>query len=259
MYLGFNLEADVDFTEWYDKGRVLYKQNSSEVEKNLRKYLYEGTEIYNGSLMANEWFPKIKVDVFLSHSHIDKEKAIGLAGWLEENFNLTVFIDSCIWGHANDLLKMIDDKHCLNDDETMYDYNKRNYSTSHVHMMLSMALTKMMDKAELVIFMNTENSVQPVNDTISQATKSPWVYSELVLTNLIRKKNPGRKVQKSMEKHTLEEAKRLDVAYPVDELLNRLIPLKYKNLVVWRNQFSKNSDVDVHPLDYLYSQFEKSN
>lgn len=140
----------------------------------------------------------------------------------------------------------------------MYDYNKRNYSTSHVYMMLSMALTKMMDKAELVIFMGTENSIQPVSQTISQTTKSPWIYSELVMTNLIRKKVPNRRIEKSFEKRAYNEAAKLDVAYDVSEYLNMLIPLKDENLNIWRQQVKQDYPLKAHPLDYLYSQYKRS-
>ena len=56
----------------------------------------------------------------------------------------------------------------------MYDYNKRNYSTSHVHMMLSTALTMMMDEAECVIFLNTPNALSTKD--IVHKTESPWIF-----------------------------------------------------------------------------------
>ena len=62
--------------------------------------------------MQANWFPQIKADIFISHSHKDKGLALALAGWLEETFGLTAFIDSCVWGYANKLLKMIDDEYC---------------------------------------------------------------------------------------------------------------------------------------------------
>ena len=62
--------------------------------------------------MQANWFPQIKADIFISHSHKDEDLALALAGWLKVSFGLTAFIDSCVWGYANDLLKMIDYKYC---------------------------------------------------------------------------------------------------------------------------------------------------
>jgi len=257
MYLGFNLTSSMDFSPWYTEGKRSYDEKAKEIKKDLQHYLYEGTKTLNGNLIEDDWFPKFNADVFLSHSHADEKKVIGFSGWLKDNFGLTVFIDSCVWGYTNDLLKIIDDKYCQNSEETMYDYNKRNYSTSHVHMMLSMALTKMMDKTELVIFMETLNSIQPVSQTITETTKSPWIYSELVMTNLIRKKVPNRKIEKSFEKRAFNEAEKLDVAYDVNIYLNKLITLKDANLNIWRQEFNQDY-LKAHPLDYLYSQFKRS-
>lgn len=45
-----------------------------------------------------------------------------------------------------------------------YDYNLRNYTTSHVHMMLATALTEMIDNTECIMFYNTPNSVLLADD-----------------------------------------------------------------------------------------------
>lgn len=258
MYLGFNLETTSDYKNWYEKGNEIYQNKTAVINKSLESYLHQGTKTMNGNSLENDWFPEVNADVFLSHSHADEKSVIGFAGWLQETFGLTVFIDSCVWGHSNVLLKNIDNEYCLNSESNMYDYTKRNYSTSHVHMMLSMALTKMMDKAELVIFVATENSIQPISKTISETTKSPWIYNELVMTNLIRKNIPNRAIEKSFEKRAYNEAKKLDVAYDVSDYLNKLIPLKDENLSIWRMQFLQDYPRQGHPLDYLYAQFKRS-
>ncbi|GKV70601.1 hypothetical protein NCCP2716_30990 [Sporosarcina sp. NCCP-2716] len=257
MYLAFNLETNKDYSNWYEKGKQIYQEEVEGINKNLENYLYQGTSTINGNSLESDWFPEVNADVFLSHSHVDEENAIAFAGWLKEVFGLTVFIDSCVWGHSNELLKSIDDKYCLNPSGNMYDYNKRNYSTSHVHMMLSMALSKMMDRAELVIFMATDNSIQPVSKTISHTTKSPWIYNELVMTNLIRKINPNRPIEEAFEKRAFNEAKRLDVAYDVGSYMNKLIPLRDGNLHIWEEQYQQNHPLHTHPLDFLYAQFKR--
>ncbi|MGL5262686.1 MAG: hypothetical protein ACRC9P_09930, partial [Bacteroides sp.] len=113
---------------------------------------------------------------------------MGLAGWLKNTFGLTVFIDSCVWGHSNDLLKEIDTNYCYQSESKVYNYQKRNYSTSHVHMMLSVALTQMIYNTECLFFLNTPNSITP-KSIISQS-ESPWIYSEIATTRLIKLRKP---------------------------------------------------------------------
>ncbi|MBN0147988.1 hypothetical protein JTL51_34360, partial [Pseudomonas aeruginosa] len=93
--------------------------------------------------------------VFLSHSSQDANEAIQIALELQENCDLSVFVDSCIWGSIYDLLKAIDNKYCRREGNINYDYDERNRSTAHVHMILTTALQRMIDQTDTIIFMNT--------------------------------------------------------------------------------------------------------
>jgi hypothetical protein len=53
-------------------------------------------------------------------------------------------------------------------------------------MMLSTALSMMIDKAECLFFLNTPNSIQ-ATEAIDR-TKSPWIYHEISISSLIRKR-----------------------------------------------------------------------
>ena len=114
--------------------------------------------------------------------------AINTAGYLSEKFGLTAFIDSCVWGNSADLLRQIDDKYCLFSDKKSYDYSRRNESTSHVHMMLATALAKMIDRTECVFFLNTPNSITA--EEAVERTFSPWIFNELAMISLIRRRTP---------------------------------------------------------------------
>jgi hypothetical protein len=153
-----------------------------------------------------------------------------------------------LWGYANDLLKEIDDAHCRNSDNTAYDYNTRNFSTSHVHMMLSTALTMMIDKTECIFFLGTKNAVQPV-DNIKQ-TKSAWIYMEVAAMQVIQKKPPVRQLLESTRTFSERDRlkKSLEVTYTLD--LNHLSDLKEEMLRVWsRRKYSSSDDA----LDTLYA------
>lgn len=107
----------------------------------------------DGSKLIDDWFPRHKSDVFISHSHNDTRTAKRLAVWLNKNFGLTVFIDSIVWGSANELLKGIDNVYSVlerKNGNTTYNYDTRNYTTSHVHMMLSTALNDIIDQTVFI-------------------------------------------------------------------------------------------------------------
>lgn len=259
MYLAFNLRTDKKYDYWFDHGKSIYNSQMKTIKQDLSNYLYKGTNTINGNSLENDWFPQLNdIDVFLSHSHKDEAEIIAFAGWLNHSFGLKVFIDSCIWGHSEELLRMIDSRYCHSTSKGYYDYDLRNYSTSHVHMMLSMALTKMMDRSEIVIFVETENSIQKISEKSFNTTKSPWIYNELVMTNLIRRRNPHRKNVILMEKRAQLEANNLDIAYDVSKYLNQLLPLNQNNLEIWKSQRNKYSS-ELHSLDILYTQYHNHN
>lgn len=260
MYKAFNLYLEENYERWYGDGETVYRDSQKKIHSDLANYLHNETHILNGNTIESDWFPLLNnVDVFLSHSHKDEQQIIGFAGWLHKTFGLNVFIDSCLWNHSEDLLRLIDNRYCYDSEKNTYDYHKRNYSTSHVHMMLSMALTKMIDRSETVIFVESKNSIHAISETIDKTTKSPWIYNELVITNLVRKREPNRKMDVMLEKRAQFEANQLDISYDVGFYLNNLLPLKKENLKLWEAFYSKNLQSGVHPLDVLYTQYEKKN
>jgi len=246
MFAGFKLELDKDYSDYYELGLRKFNTQKTKIQNNLDKYINKDNFL-NGSEIQKDWFPQIDADVFISHSHNDQKKAIGLAGWLYDKFELKVFIDSCIWGYCDNLLKMIDDEFCLQSDGWLYDYSKRNYSTSHVHNMLSIALTKMIDRTECLFFLNTPNSIH-VSDIVSQ-TKSPWIYAEIAMTEMIRQKPLSEyrgMIKKADGYRNIYENKEINILYDVS--LDHLHTISNSELQQWKANFT-NLD---YPLDGLY-------
>ena len=168
MYTKFNYSPAGSFynrviNPCLEHGRVIYKKHEDEVHDCLAQYITEDGVI-NGTALKKHWFSISKKDVFISHSHDDISKVIAFAGWLHDSFGLEAFIDSCSWGYCDDLLNKIDKKYCYNSKTSTYDYNLRNYTTSHVHMMLSTALTEMIYKTECIIFFNTPQSINMASE-----------------------------------------------------------------------------------------------
>lgn len=250
MYRGFNLKLPENqnlFTDSYANGKKIYEQQEKFVKQFIDNFKNLDGRLDGSKLQAN-WFPPVQVDIFLSHAHKDKDQTIALSGWLKSQFNIDVFIDSCIWKYADDMLEMIDRAYCMNADKSMYIYSKRNHSTSHVHMMLNVALTQMIDKTECLFFLNTPSSIIP-NSLYIEKTESPWIYSELAISKLIRTKTPTQHrisaVKMFSEGGVIEKALKIDHA--VD--LSHLTLLNKTLLDAWGSKkYIKSSEA----LDALY-------
>jgi hypothetical protein len=195
---------------------------------------------FDGAMMRSDWFPDIegKIDVFISHAHKDEKSAIALATFLYDNFSLVSFIDSLVWKNSISLLKLIDDEFCKNEDRCTYDYTLRNQSTSHVHMMLSVALTEMIDKSECLFFLNTPESITPY-DSVQDGTISPWIFAEISMTKLIRIKLPNdHRSQPILEKYATDSVVKSFVQVVHDLPTNHLIPISYDDICSWHKIYS---------------------
>ena len=234
---------------YHEIGDELYKKHIREIKDNLTKFENMSAELSGNDIME-KWFPEIEADIFLSHSHQDKKLVIAFAGWLKHHFNLTAFIDSSVWGYADNLLKIIDKKYCWNSDTQTYSYSKRNYSTSHVHMMLSTALMNMMDRCECIIFVNTPKSFTPEEEIHQGTTLSPWIFSEITMSQLLRQTEPNRSTIAMDAALTTES---LEIKYSMD--LNHLISLTVDNLKTWEQRVKNHKGPEN--LDILYKISEE--
>lgn len=247
MYSKFNIELNDDqkeyFNRYYEIGKKIFDDNKKKVHCGLRKHICD-EDTLDGTSISEEWFPsEIKSDIFISHSHKDEDLAISIVGWLSEVFGLDGFIDSMVWGYSNDLLRLIDNEYCSNG-ENSYNYDNRNFSTSHVHMMLSTSISKMIDKSESVFFINTPNSIS-VSKNIKRvhSTLSPWIYFELEMVKRLRRKsNYGFGIEIINEQSIMNFEKRineksLDVEYEVS--LKDMVKLSDNHLKKWENNVKK--------------------
>jgi len=261
MYKAYKITDNNDFKEIIEdenKSRIYLLENKlSASSKILKPKLLEmikcsslADDELNAKSIWDEWFPEIEADVFISHSSKDAGLAKKFAVWLKTNFDLTAFIDSEIWGDSEDLLRKIDDEYCQHSDGKSYFYEKRNDSTAHVHMMLSYALTRMIDKTECFIFLGSNNSIN-VKDSV-EGTYSPWIFHELATVDTIelKEKRDMSKVA-SLSYKIFSEAHELKANYPT--FGKRLKTIDYRLLEIWQSQ---NRDLKSHALDNLYKLTE---
>lgn len=263
MFSKFNYSPSDSFyntsiNQYLTVGNEIYAEHQKEVQECLSKYISEDG-IINGTNLKEDWFSITKKDVFISHSHKDINKVKAFAGWLHNAFGIEAFIDSCSWGYCDELLNRIDKKYCYKTKTQTYDYGLRNYTTSHVHMMLSTALSEMMDSTECIIFFNTPSSINMSNELNAikkkEKTISPWIYHELMMTTLLRS-NPPKRSKIITEQFSLrhdERASSLEIEYDVSKVLRLMPQLSDRNLELWNTQWVDTSkENDTHALDVLY-------
>lgn len=253
MYRGFKLKSfSIDHkseeNRLFELGQNLFASNKAKCENKLREFMSANNSL-DGNALATSWFPQIDADIFISHSHSDERLAKVFAGWLHDCFKLDSFIDSGIWGYAETLLKIIDNAYCLNENKLTYDYDKRNRTTSHVHMMLATAISMMIDKTECLFFLNTPKSIMPI-ESITK-TESPWLYYEIGVSQIIKKKIPNRVMNEDLKTFSDKEyfEKALQIEYQVD--LSHLNELNHDILNRWGNSVTKKQGSIA--LDILYS------
>jgi len=256
MFRGFQLDlGDSDFSSYQEDGEAIFDGLKDEVKPVLDSFILTNGAI-DADSMQDEWFPQKKMDIFISHAHADRDRAVALAGFLAYELNITSFIDSCIWGHAKNLLWRLDKKYCKDDDDEFFDYHRRNHSTAHVHMILNNALSQMIDNCECFFFLKTENST--VESIIKDKTNSPWIFSEISTSRMIEKKDPPRPILNEMtmlfsKGEDISERKRADLKMEFRLKLQHLMPLNTRDLLRWKEHInSLHEPRERHPLDKLY-------
>lgn len=264
MFTGFNLDLStksgsyggesIDFSQYKEIGETHLNQQKSSCENTLRDYIING--IADGTKLQKDWFPQVDADIFISHSHKDIELAQGLAGWLNKTFNLKCFIDFNVWGYADKLLEEINsefsNKRIDKDGGYLYSHERCNTAAKHVNTMLSIALQKMIDKTETTFVINTANSIDKYENVYEKSTYSPWIYTEIVSTELVRRKPLSEYRKQSIVKFSQEDAKSYNAheycaAYKVS--LEHLKEININTLCDWKNKHINSCE---YALDKLY-------
>ncbi len=157
----------------------------------------------------NPFKPQLKsAQVFLSHSHADKNKTLKVKGYLEEYLDAEcVFIDSLFWDYKNDILKEIKKYHI--------DISKIKDAFT---LILRESLENMIKKCPYFVFLQSKNSVS--NQGLSRITYSAWIYEELKIANTF------------IADTTLRESciRAMRVSYDVTNLLRRFKPISLNGL-----------------------------
>lgn len=168
---------------FYSLGKLLCENYSKSFIKSYRSIINDSKPL-DSSEIEKIWFPDVPCNIFISHSHKDKELAIELAGLLKEEYGLDCFVDSLVWKHEDELFAFLEQKYnydaycdCPLNNEEISKQNKE-----FCILLTNCALMKMIDKCDCLLFLKTENSMP-----YQSVTYSPWIHSEILTADLIRK------------------------------------------------------------------------
>lgn len=202
-------------------------------KQEIRPLILPKNGIIKGETLRDTYFPTTiggkTYDIFISHSHNNKKEAEMLAAWLTKYKGLTCFVDSFVWGSADELLKEIDNKYCKNYRKNTYDYKKRNFTTSHIHAVLSMSLLKIINESSYCIFIESSESLN-LAQLGKKKTFSPWLYEEIEYMKALVSKEPKTKIFCK----AITEVQDFKMEYDVPELENFAF-LDYKDFLHLRN------------------------
>ncbi|GAA8089321.1 toll/interleukin-1 receptor domain-containing protein [Helicobacter pylori] len=151
--------------------------------------------------------PQLKnAQVFLSHSHADRNKALKVKDYLENQTKRKVFIDSLFWDYKDDVLNELAKHDDINKIEDAFT------------LILRESLQDMIEKCPYFVFLQSSNSVS--NQGLSRITYSAWIYEELKIANTF------------IAGTTLKESriKAMRISYDVTNLLRRFKPISLDSL-----------------------------
>ncbi len=151
--------------------------------------------------------PQLKnAQVFLSHSHADKDKALEVKNYLENQTKRKVFIDSLFWDYKDDVLN------------ELAEYDDISKIEDAFTLILRESLQDMIEKCPYFVFLQSNNGVS--NQGLSRITYSAWIYEELKIANTF------------ITGTTLKESriKAMHISYDVTNLLRRFKPISLDSL-----------------------------
>lgn len=172
--------------------------------------------------------PISQFDFFISHSGKDNEYAKSIATILRKK-GFTVFVDSEYWLFFDNVAQRLNKNH-LHEDKyyggSVFDHNKTIEIQKHCDVMLLASLSKILSGSKSIIFINTPSSTinieQQSHYEQSISTHSPWIYFEILFSNIL-----FRKDKKLFERKFADSIEyKLDVNNMTVITLEKLLKLK---------------------------------
>ncbi len=189
-------------------------ETAKKIDKLIKNAPYSNDDIVLNHNKIKEAFfspfkPQLKnAQVFLSHSHADKNKALKVKGYLEEDLDAEcVFIDSLFWDYKDDVLNKL------------AEYDNISRIEDAFTLILRESLEYMIKKCPYFVFLQSKNSVS-LNQDLLKITYSAWIYEELKIANTL------------IADTTIKEShiKAMRISYDITNLLGRFKPISLDSL-----------------------------
>ncbi|MCQ2840465.1 toll/interleukin-1 receptor domain-containing protein [Helicobacter pylori] len=193
-------------------------ETAKKIDELIKNAPYSNDDIILNHNKIKEAFfspfkPQLKnAQVFLSHSHADKNKALEVKDYLESETNRRVFIDSLFWDYKDDVLN------------ELAEYDDISGIEDAFTLILRESLQDMIEKCPYFVFLQSKNSVSNQglshNQDLLKITYSAWIYEELKIANTF------------IADTTIKEShiKAMRVSYDVTNLLRRFKPISLNGL-----------------------------
>ncbi len=150
---------------------------AKKIDKLIKNAPYSNDDIVLNHNEIKEAFfspfkPQLKnAQVFLSHSHADKNETLEVKNYLESETNHKVFVDSLFWDYKDDVLNKL------------AEYDDISKIEDAFTLILRESLEDMIKKCPYFVFLQSNNSVS--NQGLSRITYSAWIYEELKIAHSI--------------------------------------------------------------------------
>ncbi|MCQ2929392.1 toll/interleukin-1 receptor domain-containing protein [Helicobacter pylori] len=127
--------------------------------------------------------PQLKnAQVFLSHSHADRNKALEVKDYLESQTKRKVFVDSLFWDYKDNVLNKL------------AEYDDISKIEGAFTLILRESLQDMIEKCPYFVFLQSKNSVSNQglshHQDLLKITYSAWIYEELKIAHSISESRP---------------------------------------------------------------------
>ncbi len=185
---------------------------TKKIDKLIKNASYSNDDIILNHIKIKEAFfspfkPQLKnAQVFLSHSHADKNKTLKVKDYLESKTKHEVFVDSLFWDYKDNVLNKL------------AEYDDTSKIEDAFTLILRESLEDMIKKCPYFVFLQSNNSV--FDQGLSQITHSAWIYEELKIAN-------GLIADSALQESCIRAMR---VSYDVTNLLRRFKPISLNGL-----------------------------
>ncbi len=193
-------------------------ETAKKIDKLIKNAPYSNDDIVLNHNKIKEAFfspfkPQLKsAQVFLSHSHADKNKDLKVKGYLESKTNHKVFVDSLFWDYKDGVLN------------ELAEYDDISKIEDAFTLILRESLQDVIEKCPYFVFLQSKNSVSNQglsrNQDLLKITYSAWIYEELKIANTL------------IADTTIKEShiKAMRISYDITNLLGRFKPISLDSL-----------------------------